>query len=251
MSRSSVSIRLAGATLVALAFSSPVAAQALPEAKDVLARYREAAGMAKYAAVKSMHATGEFSIPAAGMTGQLEVWSTRPNRTAMKVTIAGFGEIRSGFTGEAGWSINPMEGPRLMEGAEGKQAADEADFESHLRPDARIASATTVEKTTLDGTECYNVKIVWKSGRETLDCFGTQDGLIVASAGTNETAMGALQATTLMADYRLIDGVRIPTRLTTRIMGAEQIIVLRDIHFNMDVEAALEPPAEIKALIRK
>ena len=244
--------RAAGTVFAALAFAASAHAQALPEAQQILTRYREATGsLTRYANVKSMHAVGEFSVPAAGMTGNLEVWSARPNRSAMKVNIEGLGEIRSGFTGEVGWSMNPMEGPRLLTGAELLQAQDEADFDSHLRPEARIASATTVEKTTFGGDECYKVKLVWKTGRETYDCFSVATGLLVASQGKTESSMGTMESTIIYSDVKEFDGIKIPTRLATQMMGAEQIIILKQIHFNTVPETVFDPPAEVKALIKK
>jgi hypothetical protein len=198
-----------------------------------------------------MHAVGEFSMPAAGMTGSLEVWSARPNRSAMKVGIQGLGEIRSGFTGEVGWSMNPMEGPRLLTGAELLQAQDEADFDSHLRPEGRVASATTIEKATMGGTECYRVKIVWKTGRETHDCYSIATGMLVASQGKSESSMGTLETTVLYGDVKEFDGFKLPTRLTTQMMGAEQIIVLKEVHFNVVADSVFDPPAGVKALIKK
>ena len=244
--------RVAGTALAALAFAASAHAQALPDAQQILTRYREATGsLTRYANVKSMHATGEFSMPAAGMTGTLEVWSARPNRSALKVSIAGLGEIRSGFTGDVGWSVNPMEGPRLLAGAELLQAQDEADFDSHLRPEARIASATTIEKTTMGGSECYKVKLAWKTGRETHDCFSVATGLLVASQGKAESSMGTLESTVIYSDVKEFDGIKMPTRIATQMMGAEQIIVLKQIDFNNVVDTVFDPPAEVKALIKK
>ena len=31
--------------------------------------------------------------------------------------------------------------------------------------------------------ECWKVKVVWKSGRETRDCYSTASGLLIATAG--------------------------------------------------------------------
>lgn len=249
--RRAPALRNAGAALVMCMLASAGHAQALPEAKQLIERYREVTGAAKYADLRSMHATGEFSIPAAGMTGELEVWSARPNRSALRVSIGGFGEVRSGYTGEVGWSMNPMEGPRLLSGAEGAQAADEAHFDSHLRPESLITSATTVEKTHMGGVECYKVKLVWKSGRETHDCYGVDSGMLVASTGKTESSMGAIESVILYTDIKEIEGIKVPTRMSTQMMGAEQIIVLKEIHFNKVDDAAFEPPAEVKALIRR
>jgi len=246
--------RLATAALVAAAALAPALqahAQALPEASALIARYQEAIGgkdvLARY---NSMRATGELSMPAQGLVASMEVFSARPNRTAMRVNIAGFGEIRSGHTGEHAWSLNPMEGPRLMQGPEKAQAVEEAAFESSLRGSAHIRSAETVERTTMAGRECIKVRLVWQSGRTTYDCYSEETGLLVGSIATQETNMGTLEAVSIYSDYQEFGGLKQPTRVTIQTMGMEQVITFRDITFDDVPESAFEVPAEIRGLIR-
>jgi hypothetical protein len=226
------------------------AAQDLPEAGAVIARYQQAlGGRDVLKAHRSMHAVGQVSMPAQGLTADFESFSARPNRSAMRVAIAGFGEIRSGFTGDVAWSLNPMEGPRVMDGKERDQAAEESVFESTLRPAALIESAEAVERTRIGGRECLKVKLVWKSGRETHDCYSEATGLLVGSLSRQESSMGVLDSVTLYEDYREFDGVLMPARITVQVMGMEQIITIRDVRFDAVPDEAFAPPAEIRALI--
>jgi hypothetical protein len=225
-------------------------AQDLPPAADLVAKYQAAiGGKDALAGRKSMHSTGEFSIPAAGMSGQFEAYSARPNLYAMRVTVPGFGDIRSGYTGEVGWSLNPMEGPRLLTGAEATQTADDADFDSSLRLEGRIASMTTVELTKLGGRDCYKVRVEWKSGRETFDCYSPETGLLVGSISKQESNMGSLEAITLYDDYRSFDGFSVPTRMTVQVMGMEQVISITSVMFDHVEESAFAVPTEVKPLI--
>ena len=63
--------------------------------------------------------------------------------------------------------------------------------------------------------------------------------------------MGTLESTIIYSDVKEFDGIKIPTRLATQMMGAEQIIVLKEIHFNQVADTVFDPPAEVKALIKK
>jgi hypothetical protein len=226
------------------------AAQDLPAASDVLARYQQAVGGREaLAAHQSIHSVGELSMPAQGLSAEFESYSARPNRSATRVSIAGFGEIRSGFTGEVAWSLNPMEGPRVMSGKELAQAAEESTFESSLRLAEVIESAETVERTKIGGRDCLKVRLTWKSGRQTHDCYSEETGLLVGSIATQETNMGALESVTLFDEYREFGGLRMPTRVTIQVMGMEQIINIRDIHFDVADAGVFTPPAEIQALI--
>ncbi|CAN5817756.1 hypothetical protein BH23GEM9_BH23GEM9_15510 [soil metagenome] len=243
-------------TLAALALvlsgGASLQAQDLPDAKDLLARYREAiGGTAAMADKQSVHSVGEFSVPAAGLVAQFEAYSARPNRSATKVPIPGFGEFLRGFTGDVAWSVDPMEGPRLLQGPELAEARDEAAFESSLRPDELVESVTTVERTTLAGRECYKVRVAWKSGRETFDCFSPESGLLVGSMSKQHSAMGVVDAVALYDEYRDFGGVRMASRITVQILGNEQVVMLREVRFNEVPDSAFEPPTEIRALIRQ
>jgi hypothetical protein len=241
---------LAVAALAALAMPATGGAQELPDAQQVLARYHQAiGGAAAMEGRNSYRVVGEVQIPAVGITGSFEAFSARPNRAAQRVQIPGFGELLTGYTGRVGWSINPAEGPRLMTGGEALQLADEADFESSLRHPGVVASMTTVERTRLAGRECIKVRVAWKSGRETFDCYSEQTGLLVGTMAKQETNMGVVDAVTLYDDYRDFDGVRMAGRITIQVMGMDQIITVSEMHFNQVPDSAFEPPAAIKALI--
>jgi hypothetical protein len=245
--------RHAAAAVIGVALLSgagTVHAQDLPAASALVAKYQAAVGGREALAKRtSMHSTGEFSIPSAGMSGQLEAWSARPNKYAMRVSIPGFGDIRTGYTGEVGWSLNPMEGPRLMTGPESLQTADEADFDSSLRPESRIASMTTIEQTKMGGRDCYKVRIEWKSGRETFDCYSTETGLLVATISKQESNMGSTEAITLYDDYKNFDGFSVPTKMTVQVMGMEQVVSITSVTFDQVQPSAFEVPAEIKPLV--
>jgi hypothetical protein len=241
---------LAALTLPAAAVPAS-AQQALPPAADIIARYQEAiGGKANFDAKQAMRATGEFSVPAANVTGSFEMFSARPNRALMRITMGGFGEIRSGYDGTVAWSLNPMEGPRIMQDKEKAQAADNADFESVLRDVSRFKTVETVERTTVAGRDCYKVRLVWQSDRETFDCYSPESGLLVASMGQQQSSMGVIDAVTLYDDYREFGGIRVATRISVQAMGMEQVLTMREVSFDDVPAATFELPAEIRALIR-
>jgi outer membrane lipoprotein-sorting protein len=239
----------AGTLILVAAGSTGAAAQDLPDAKALLAKYHTAINASAWKDVNAMHSTGQFSMPAQGITASFEAWAARPGKSAVKVSIPGIGDVQVGVTGDRAWSVNPFEGPRLYEGAEQVQALDNAAFDSSLRPEALVTSMTTVEKTLLGGTECYKVKVVWKSGRETHDCYAVDTGLLVGMLFRSESNSGSGDAITLYSDYKEFGGMRLPTRMTTQAMGVEQVITISDVKFDAIEDSAFEPPAPIRALL--
>jgi hypothetical protein len=232
---------------------APAAASAqLPAAADLMAAYNKAiGGEAAFAKYQGMHAVGSFAIPSMGMTAGIEVYSARPNKMLTVSNIPGMGEMRQGFDGTTAWAIDPMRGARILEGAELTMVKDRAAFDSDLRKLSDFKSAETVEKTTLGGQECYKVKLVWNSGRESFDCYSAADGMLVARIETQESDMGAIEAVTLLQEYTDFGGIKLPKKNVVTAMGMEQVISIDKVEFITPEDARFEPPAEIKALIKK
>ena len=65
------------------------------------------------------------------------------------------------------------------------------------------------------------------------------------------TAMGAIYVESLIADYREVDGIKVPFKVTEFAMGQEQIVVIESVEHNVDLPDGLfSPPAEIQSLIK-
>jgi hypothetical protein len=94
------------------------------------------------------------------------------------------------------------------------------------------------------------LRIVWKSGRETLDCYAVDTGLLLATTSRNETVMGTVEATMLYRDYREFDGFRMPTRTRQRVMNQEFVMTITSVEFGTVSKTAFEPPPEVRALLK-
>lgn len=252
MSRNTVHrITIAGlTTLTLLAARQPAAAQALPDAAEIVKKYVQAMGGETLREKPGMRTSGTFTMPAMGTSGPMEVAQARPNQLVLMMTLPGIGEMRSGFNGDVGWSLNPLEGPRLLTGKELVQLRDDADFAATLRAPHLIESMETVDAADVDGQACYRVRVLWKSGRETFDCYATDSGLLLATDLRTETVMGSVDATILFSEYREFDGVRLPTRTVQRVMGQEFVMTVDAVQFGPIDGSVFELPAEIKALVK-
>lgn len=231
----------------------PAQDQDLPSAAQLIDRYVEAlGGREAVLAQPGSHATGTFSMPAAGLEAPLEVYSASdPDRTITTVEIPGLGTVQEGFTGEYGWSVNPNLGPRVFEGEELAASRESASTLGQLRDPSMFSERTTVEQTEMNGQPCYKVKLVWNSGRETFDCYSMETGLIVATEMVQPTPMGDIPVVSLIGGYELFGGVMTPTQVTQQMMGQEQSITIDSVEIvEVDPERFTPPPA-IQALIEQ
>ena len=219
----------------------------LPAATTVLAKFREAMGSKAWLAAKGATSTGTFEMPAAGLKASFELVQSAPNKMRLNVDIPGMGAIENGFDGTTGWATDPMQGPRILSGRELDQLRDESDFRAGARDAALLAEARTVADTTINGERCYLVKLTWKSGRVTHDCYGVATGLTVATRTEQQTSMGTMTVMSYISDWKTFGDVKIPTRLVQRIMGQEQIMTISDVKFGKPANDVVMPDA-IKAL---
>jgi hypothetical protein len=252
---------------LALASTAPLAAQtstappsaaaaaaktdpALPSARAVIDRHIESiGGRAALLGHSSTHATGSFTVAGAGMTGTIEVFAAKPDKSVVKIAIPGVGDIVEAYNGTHGWTISAMTGPMLLQGKQLEEKKFDTDFYADLH-EGRYQSMTTVEKTEFDGRQCYKLKLVKKDGGEDFEFYDVATGLKAGRVATRETPMGTVTATSVETDYRKFGNLLLPTTVKNTVMGVQQIITIATVEYDKVAPAAFDPPAEIKALIK-
>ncbi len=229
----------------------PVEKDGLPSARSIIDRHIQAVGGRKaILAHTSTRAVGTVSIPANGLTGTLEAIGAKPNRSLLRITISGIGEIVEGFDGTIGWGKSPVVGAMLSVGKELEQKRFDADYYGDLRETSRYASMTTVTKTLFDGRDCYKVSLVRKDGGEDFDFYDPQTGLKAGSMGTRESPMGAITVTQVQGDYKKFGDLLQPTVMKQTAMGVQQVFTFTTIEYDKVTPSVFDLPADIKALVK-
>lgn len=235
---------------VALA-PTPGTAQDLPPAQEIIDRYVEAIGGREAAvAAVSTRSTGSLSMPAMGVSGDMEIVSSAEGALTMRVTIPGMGDMLSGYTGEVGWSMDPMTGPRLLEGGELDAMREQAEPLYAVRDGSLFESYETTGENSYDDEACWEIHYVWKSGREVTECYSKDTGLVIAQSSAQETPMGVIDVLSRLTNYEQFGDLLVATRVSQSMMGQEQIIEIDDIQTEEVDLSLLEPPAAIQTLIQ-
>jgi hypothetical protein len=225
-------------------------AQEAPPADEVIERYVAAiGGPGAHTSPRSIRTSGVVEMPGLGLQGTFEVLQLLPNRSLTRVTIPGIGEIMSGFDGVSGWTLDPLVGASLMQGAELAQAQERANILAILRDPSLVVSRETIELSDSDGEACWSVRLVWASGGDSLDCYSRDTGLLLASEDAEVTPMGELLVTTRFSDYESFYGMMLPTRLVQSAMGQVQELNVNAVVLDDIEEAELAPPPAIQALL--
>jgi phage gpG-like protein len=229
--------------------AAPARAQDLPPARQIVDAYVNAIGGTEaIGRATHRHVVGEMNMPAAGMSLTMEMWQARPNKQLMVMTIPQMGEIRSGSDGRTAWSINPMEGPKLLQGAELEQSLRQADFDYNLRFDHLFPTMETVERSTVGGRPCYRVRMVAQNGDESFACFDVENKLLVGMTARTQSEAGVVETSMEFQDYRDFGGVKMPARTLASIMGQQVVLTFTQMDTDAFSESVFELPAEVKAL---
>ncbi len=237
----------AAATLLSLAVAAPVSAQ-MPDAQTIIDRYEEAIGVTAnpYDGVTSIRTNMNLSSPTTGMAFDMQIDAVLPNKFVSRMTIPGMGEVRTGYDGQVAWSIDPMQGARLLQGPELEQAVAQSEAITSPGISAGLESAETVGEDTVDGRKCWVVTLTQKSGVVADGCFDAETGLMLKQT----TSQGGMEVESLFQDYKAFGPVKMASRIVARAAGQEQVITIESVEYDAVDPAALALPAEVQALIK-
>ena len=228
---------------------NPQPAGPLPTANDIFTKSIAAIG--GEAAIRkhtSMVTKGTLSMTAAGMSGKLEIISLAPNKILSIMEFPGVGKITQGFDGTVGWSMNPMQGPSLIEGPMLDELKKSSDMYKDLDPSKIWGKAETKGAVNFGGVACYEIIVSGGPGDGAL-YYEIQTGLTRGMVLTVESPMGKMPSTTIMSDYKEFDGVKIATRTDVEAMNMKQVLVVDSVDYKLIDPSIFNLPPEIKALV--
>jgi hypothetical protein len=226
--------------------------EALPDALQILSTFREAIG--GESAIKkhsSRTVTGIFELPLAGTKGDVRIVAAAPNRMKMTISLPGVGNLERGYDGKIGYSIDPVMGPRLIEGPELEELKYSADFYDDLHDMSKYASAVVVSKGIFEGEECYEVKLVRPSGFTRNEFFSVKTGLLHGAKMNPTSDAGTIPVTTTLSDYKSFGGVMIATVARQKLMGLDSVTTITNVSFEPVDAKALALPEAVAPLTRQ
>lgn len=238
---------------VLLSAAALYAADDLPKGETIVDKYIESTGgKAAYEKLKSDISSGTMTLGAMGLKGAMTAYSQAPDKRVVEVTIEGLGKLVEGSNGDIAWSVNSMQGPRLKEGDEKAEALRQGRYNSDLNWRDTYKSAETTGAETVDGKDCYKVLLTAKDGKTATRWYDKKTGLLVKMGMTSKSPMGEINVEIFSSDYRKEGDVLMAHKITSKLAGQELTMTIDKVEQNAEIpKDKLEPPAEVKALIKK
>ena len=221
-----------------------------PRGRSSTAMSRRSAGARQCSRTLRRTRSGTMSMPSSGVSGTLDVYAAKPNKSFVKLTLGGIGEVLEGFDGTVGWSLSPMTGPMLTSGKELEQKKFDADFYGDLHDRGRYKSMQTLEKTTFEGRPCYKVSLVTRrTATEDIEFYDVADRPQGRDASPRAIRRwGPCRSRSRTATTRSSAICCVPTTMKQSTMGVQQVLTFTSVEFDNVPPSMFEPPAAIKAL---
>ena len=217
----------------------------LPKPEELLDKYLAAVGGA--AAVEKLTTRVQKGklMAFGGQSFAAEVYSKAPDKRVSVMHLKD-GDSVTAFDGQRGWLSVPGRPAHMMSASENESARLDADlyFPIHVKSLYSKFKVASAEK--IDGHDTYLVE-GHEEGRPPLRLyFDTQTGLLLRMIRYAQSPLGLNPTPIDYADYREVDGVKVPFRWTVSRPGNRFTIQVEAMKQNVPVDDAkftAPPPA--------
>jgi hypothetical protein len=209
---------------------------ALPAAQSILDKYVAAVGglpALQRITTRIQHGNLLFG---ANKT-PIDVYAKAPNKR-VSVSHSASGDSSTAFDGTAGWLGNTGRPARDMNGMESKDAGLDAEFSLALRATTIFQSLRTVASEKIGGKDMTVVAARGAAVPDTKLYFDPDTGLLMRLVRLDDTGIGGLPVQIDYADYRAVDGIKIPFRWTLARTNGRFTIQIDTVEQNVPIDDA-------------
>ena len=184
---------------------------------EIIARNLQAkGGPEKWQSIQSVKMTGKMTAQGAEMP--LTVYAMRPNYNRQEITMPA-GKAVQAFDGKTAWMMNPMMGigtPQPIPGPAAEMARNSADFDGALiNYKEKGSTVELVGRETLEGRDVYHLRVTAKGGTPQHYFLDAETGIELKMTAEVDPGNGQKQTiSTVMSDYKPVNGVMIPHTVT-------------------------------------
>ncbi len=243
--------RFAFAICAAWILSGSAVGQDLPKAEDLMDKYVEVTG-GKEAREKLKNRVSKGTVELAGIKGKITIYQAAPNLMHTEMDMEGVGKFESGTDGTVVWEKNPITGPRLKTGVEKAATLRSALFNADVewRKIYKQAKCTGEEK--VGGQDCYKIELTPHEGDVITAFVNKHTGLTTKMITPVASPMGNVVTTSVVSDYRKVDGILLPHKMVTTVLTQEVVVTFTEQKHNVMLpENRFALPEEIKTLVDK
>jgi len=209
----------------------------LPTARQLVDDYIKAlGGAAAIEKITSRVQTGAENF--GGQSVKIEIFTQSPGKQTLVRHLPG-GDSRTIFDGHEGWFVMPGRPARGMESADREGVRMDADMQfplhiQQLYPELRVEYPEFIE-----GRNTYVLYGIRQGQPAAKFYFDAQSGLLVRMVRYAESPLGLDPTQINYADYREVDGVQIPHRITLSQPGGTSTLQIDAVRQGVPLDEAI------------
>lgn len=205
-------------------------------------------GRAAWAKVKSRAATGDITLstPAGDIAGTVETLNVAPNksRTVIQADLSNLGAgklvLDQRFDGTSGYVLDSLQGNREMAGGQLENARNSVFPTPFLNYKEMGGSVALTGKDKVGDREVHVVTYTRKGGSTVRYFIDAETFMPLKTVSRLEVPqIGEVEQATEFADYRDVDGIKIPFQLKTSSNVQNFTIKLSRVEHNVSVDETL------------
>lgn len=229
--------------LVTIALALPVALAAQDTIDEVLQCYYEnIGGLEAWQALDAARMSGTMTL-APGMEAPFTVLNARPNLVRIEFTFQGMTGTRA-FDGETGWQVMPFMGstdPEPLPEAQVEALRDDSDLDGPLIGwEEDGIELELLEPGDVEGTPAHRIRVTRPDGDEQI-YFLDADYCVPLKVEAEQEVQGqTLQITTVMGDYKDVNGLMMAHSIETQspMMPAPQVMTIESVELNPEYDSS-------------
>jgi thiol-disulfide isomerase/thioredoxin len=214
----------------------PPVERSVPTLDQILTRYEQVIGGKEAMMRLSTRVTkGKVDVAGVSFGGRMEVYSKAPNRTLTVMDAEPIGLLKRAFDGRSGWSQD-RGGLQSVSGDELTTLAADADFYREIKLRELYPRMRLIGRVEEGYRELYKVEAASRTGNTETLYFDVSTGLLTRREVTRRGANGLVRAQFFFSDWRDVDGVKIPFKVTESLPTSVYIFTLEDVKHNVPVD---------------
>ena len=200
---------------------------------------------------RSLAGTIMLTSPAGDISGTIEVLNVAPNKERTLLTLdlsalgAGMMTFDQRFNGSTGYVMDSLQGNREITGPQLDSMRNGSFPSALMNYKERGIALTLAGREKVGDRDAHVLTLQFRSGPPVRQYFDAQTFLLLKIVASAETPQGdPVEQTTEFADYRDVDGFRIPFQVKTTSPAQNLTVTLTKVAHNVKVDESLfEKPA--------
>jgi len=165
-------------------------------------------GLEKIQAVKTLRSSGKVSF--GSFQARFLQENLRPDKVREETIIQGLAQVQA-YDGKTGWQVNPFQGRKdaeLLSADDLKSLQEDSDIDGPLVDyKSKGHTAQLLGHDSVEGTDCYKVKLTLKNGDVRIYFFDA-DSFLELKIESQNTVRGTVQySETFYGDYEQVNGI--------------------------------------------